>query len=49
MIEHLESALALADETADGDAGYLIESALDMIRAELLPGNLDLPPPKKPK
>jgi hypothetical protein len=49
MIEHLESALALADVTADGNAGYLIESALDMIRAELLPGNLDWLPPKKPK
>jgi hypothetical protein len=46
MIEHLEAALALADETGDGTTGYLIESALDAIRAESWPGNLDLPPPR---
>ena len=44
MIEHLEAALAIADETQDGTAGYLIESALDAIRSTLWPGNLDLPP-----
>jgi hypothetical protein len=44
MIEHLEAALALADETGDGTTGYLIDSALDMIRAKTLPDNLDLPP-----
>lgn len=46
MVEHLEAALALADETSDGTVGYLIESALDIIRAESWPGNLDLPPPR---
>jgi hypothetical protein len=47
MIEHLEAALALADETGDGTTGYLIESALDALRAmgaHMWPGNLDLPP-----
>ncbi len=32
MIEHLEAALALADKTADGVAGYMIERALDALR-----------------
>jgi|HubBroStandDraft_6_1064221.scaffolds.fasta_scaffold2684816_2 hypothetical protein len=27
MIEHLEAALALTDETGDGAAGYMIEAA----------------------
>jgi hypothetical protein len=44
MIEHLEAALALADETGDGAAGYMIEAALDTVRAEMWPANLDLPP-----
>jgi hypothetical protein len=44
MIEHLEAALALADETGDGTAGYMIEAALDTIRAEMWPENLDRPP-----
>lgn len=44
MIEHLEAALALADETQDGVAGYQIERALDEMRATVLPGNLDVPP-----
>lgn len=47
MIEHLEAALALADETGDGMPGYLIECALDAIRAETWPGNLDIPPPSR--
>jgi hypothetical protein len=47
MIEHLEAALALADKTGDGTAGYLIESALDTIRADMGPGNLDLPRPPR--
>ena len=46
MIEHLEAALALADETGDGAAGYMIEVALDTIRSEMWPANLDLPPRK---
>jgi hypothetical protein len=46
MIEHLEAALALADETQDGMAGYMIERALDEMRATVLPGNLDVPPPR---
>lgn len=28
MIEHLEAALAIADETKDGTSGFLIEQAL---------------------
>jgi len=34
MIEHLESAIALADETQDGTTGYLIERALDQATAD---------------
>jgi hypothetical protein len=34
MIEHLEAALALADELKDGVTGYLIETALDQARAD---------------
>ena len=44
MIEHLEAALALTDETGDGTAGYMIETALDTIRSEMWPANLDRPP-----
>jgi hypothetical protein len=44
LIEQLEAALALADETQDGIAGYMIERALDDLRATVLPGNLDVPP-----
>jgi len=33
MLEHLEAALALADETQDEEAGNLIERALDTVRA----------------
>ncbi len=47
MIEHLEAALALADETHDGLTGYMIESALDSIRAATWPGNLDMLPPRR--
>ena len=36
-IEHLESALALTDETRDRNAGVLIERALDELRAALWP------------
>jgi hypothetical protein len=46
MIEHLEAALALADETGDGTVGYMIEAALDTIRSQMWPANLDLPPTK---
>ena len=49
MMEHLEAALAIADETDDGTVGYIIETALDTLRADMWPGNLDLPShrPKK--
>jgi hypothetical protein len=47
MIEHMEAALALADETGDSTAGYMIETALDAVRADMWPGNLDLPPRAK--
>jgi uncharacterized phage-like protein YoqJ len=36
MIEHLEAALALADELKDGATGYLIERALDEARAAMV-------------
>jgi hypothetical protein len=47
MIEHLEAALALADETADGTPGYFIESALDAVRAEIFAGTLGSLPPRR--
>jgi hypothetical protein len=37
MLEHLEAALACADETGDAEAGYLIERALDQVRADHWP------------
>jgi hypothetical protein len=37
MIEHLESAIALADETHDSMTGYLLERALDQARADQWP------------
>jgi hypothetical protein len=33
LIRHLEDALALADEIEDGQAGFLIERALDEARS----------------
>ena len=48
LLEHLEAALAICDELNDGLAGYLVERALDQVRADTWPGNLDLPPPKVP-
>jgi|GEM_PF-5011081 len=45
MIEHLEAALALARETGETIVGFIIETALDQLRASMRPGNLDLPPP----
>ena len=33
MLEHLEAALAIADETQDSDAGFRIEQALDYVRS----------------
>ena len=37
MIEHLEAALALADETRDSATGFVIETALDSARADQWP------------
>lgn len=37
MIEHLDAAQALADETQDTTTGYLIERALDAARADQWP------------
>jgi hypothetical protein len=48
LMEHLEAALALADDTKDGVVGYLVESALGQLRADIWPGNLDLPPREAP-
>lgn len=44
LIEQLEAAQATADLLNDGMPGYLIECALDELRASQWPGNLDLPP-----
>ena len=43
-LEHLEAALAITDEIQDTVTGFLIERALDQLRADTWPGNLDLPP-----
>jgi hypothetical protein len=48
LMDHLEAALALADETKDGVVGYLVESALDQLRADTWPGNLDVPSRRAP-
>jgi DNA-binding ferritin-like protein len=37
MIEHLEAALSLADETQDSTTRYLIERAIDQATADLWP------------
>jgi hypothetical protein len=49
LMEHLEAAQALADETRDGVVGYMVERALDQLRADSWPGNLDVPPRRLPK
>ena len=50
MLEHLEAALACADETQDERAGYLIERALDCVRAAKWPSlDPDLYPFRKGK
>jgi DNA-binding ferritin-like protein len=48
MIEHLEAALALADETQDATTNYMIERALDHARADLWPALDPWPPRQKP-
>jgi hypothetical protein len=42
-LEHLEAALAITDETGDETSGFLIERALDQMRADTWPGGLDVP------
>jgi hypothetical protein len=37
MLEHLEAALAIADELKSGTVGYLVETALDQARADAWP------------
>jgi len=37
MLEHLEAALAISDELNSGTVGYLIETALDQVRADAFP------------
>ena len=44
LLDHMESALAIADLLGAGAVGYHIERALDQARAETWPGDLDLPP-----
>jgi hypothetical protein len=41
LMEHLEAAQALADETKDGAVGFYIESALDQLLADTW--SLDVP------
>ena len=33
LMEHLEAALAIADELHESSAGFVIETAMDLIRA----------------
>jgi hypothetical protein len=49
LMEHLEAAQALADETRDGVVGYMVERALDQLRADTWPGNLDIPNKSRPR
>ena len=44
IMQHLEAALALADETGDSVAGFMIDHALDEMKVTVLSGNLDIPP-----
>jgi hypothetical protein len=37
MLEHLEAALAIADELKSGNVGFLVETALDQARADAWP------------
>lgn len=41
IIEHLEAATALADETQDSTTGYLIERAMDQARADQMLSVMD--------
>lgn len=50
LFEHLESAQAIADETGDGTVAYMIECALDQLRAAQWPAsnpNFDVPPKRR--
>jgi hypothetical protein len=50
MIEHLEAALAVADETQDSATGFIIETALDSARADQWPAlnpGFDTPPKRR--
>jgi hypothetical protein len=44
MLQHLEAALACADETQDGEAGSLIEKAMDVVRVTALREQATRPP-----
>jgi hypothetical protein len=48
-LQHLEAAaMGITDEIGDSETGYLIERALDSLRANTWPGGLDVPmPPRK--
>ena len=39
-IEHLKAALAIATEIKDATTGFIIERAIDQLRADLWPGDL---------
>jgi hypothetical protein len=42
LVKHLESALAITDQTRDGAVGYLVATALDTLRR--WPETIDSPP-----
>lgn len=44
-IEYLESALVIAEQIGEQISGYLIERALDQMRAEAWPSAIDNAPP----
>jgi hypothetical protein len=44
-IEYLEAALVIAEQIGEPTSGYLIERALDQMRAETWPDAIDDAPP----
>ena len=49
MLDHLEAALACADETKNGTAGHHIERAMDEVRSAQWPALAIVPFKPKPK
>ena len=44
-IEYLKAALTITEEIGDGTSGFLIERALDQLRADAWPFEIDDAPP----